>query len=216
MKIRSIYFILCFIACHYTLLAQDFEAGVWYEGEVMLNSKAQEKGLIKFDFEDNSIQVKNRNKIQTLFANQFISFSVYESLSDIRRVFFVIPYAENNGYKRPQIFELLFNGKISLVARSTPLYSPTTYPINKRLEIYKDFDASTITQYVSYELFLVDDDGNVQRLKRNKKAVINAFPDNKDSLARFIKEKKVVVSRPLEMLELVSYYNELIQDSDGS
>ena len=88
----------------------NFPSESWHRGDLVLSDGNILEGSIKYDLEADAIQLNYDNKILTYAANQLKQFRVFQE--DIReyRVFYSIPYVTEYGYKRPKLFELIFEG----------------------------------------------------------------------------------------------------------
>lgn len=205
--------IVIFLLSVFTLSAQDFPSENWYVGNVTLTSGEQKEGVIKYDLESNSIQINIDNKIETYHASQFITFTILMKKEELRRSFYVLPYANVAGYKRPTIFELIHEGQTSLVAReyiATRNMNAGSNFYNSRFGGFNDPYNRTFRQrYLAFRLFLVDNQGAVTPLSAKRNDVIAALGDHQKELKRFIKDNKLKMDRVPDMADLIAYYNNL-------
>ena len=154
------------------LHGQVFPQDNWYVGEVTLTTGDTKKGVIKYDLTANSIQINSNDRTETYHANQFYTFQIFMKKEKIMRYFYVLFYASESGYKRPTIFELIHEGKTSLLAReyiatrninnSSGLYG------NRFNDFTNPYSRSFRQQYLAFKLFLVDNQGRITVLNSKK------------------------------------------------
>lgn len=213
MSLKRVLIVLLLAVIAYQVNGQSFPQNNWYAGGVSLSTGEEKQGTIKYDLETNTIQLQWNNKIETYHASQFITFSIYLESEDLNRTFYVLPFANAAGYKRPTIFELIMEGEISLLAREyigTRNDSVNNGFIGSRWGAFNNpFPTTFTTQYLAFRLYLVDKKGNVTSLSNNRKDVIAAFGDHQKELKRYIKEQKIKVDQVADVAQLVNYFNDL-------
>lgn len=195
------------------LHAQVFPQDNWYVGEVTLTTGDTKKGVIKYDLTANSIQINSDDRTETYHANQFYTFQIFMKKEKIMRYFYVLPHANESGYKRPTIFELIYEGKISLLAREYI----ATRSINNSSGLYGNgfndftnpYSRTFRQQYLAFKLFLVDNQGRITVLNSKKNDVVAALGNHQKEMKRFIKDKKLKMDNVMDMAELIEFYNQV-------
>lgn len=202
--------VLSFVLAANLGVAQSFPQDSWYKGKLTLKNGQEKEGIIKYDLEANAIQLQTDHKIETYHANQFITFSILLRREQIYRNFYVLPHANNSGYKRPTIFELIIEGERSLLAREYIATRTSNTNSGFYGSRYSNPYTPTVSQrYLAFKLFLVDKNGSITELNTNKKDVIAAFGNYQKELKKFIKQEKIKTDKVTDMAELVDYYNGL-------
>ena len=172
----------------HSISAQQFPSENWYAGTVTLSSGEQKEGVIKYDLESNSIQLNVDNKIETYHASQFITFTISMQKEKLLRSFYVLPFANTSGYKRPTIFELIYEGKTSLLARE--YIATRNMNLNSGFYGYRfnefnsPYNRSFRQQYLAFNLFLVDSNGQITPLSSKRNDVVAALGDHQKDIKK--------------------------------
>ena len=213
---RAGIFFVFLLGLNVLIQAQQFPSDRFHLGSVTLNDGTEMKGRIKYDLESDVILITEQGKsnIVTLSANQFQFFSIDGGRDGARRGFYSVPVVNKSGYKRPRIFELISQGRISLIAREfVATRTRTSSPVSYRRSMYDPFyDPSNRIvsySYLAYNLWLIDENAEITELGENKNEVVNAFPYHHAELRRFIKKEKLKVDKIEDLAKLVTYYNSL-------
>ncbi|MEN8115814.1 MAG: hypothetical protein ABFS16_02485 [Bacteroidota bacterium] len=106
---------------------------------------------------------------------------------------------------RRGFFKVLAEGQASLYAKPAILYKePEEAGAYKEAEPAK-FISRPDVHYIRIGM-------EPAKLVSNKKELIAAFPDYQEEVAAFIKKNKTKPNRPERLIELVGYYNSLVQN----
>lgn len=213
----KLHFVILLMFVSSLLWAQSsFPNEVFHEGEVTMNDGKVYKGLIKYDLNSDVILFKNREAqgIATFGANQFKKFTIYQINVEKYRTFYTLPFRGDNGYRRPKIFEALYEGETSLVGREYIIErsTPISRGFNRRSlfdPFFRPQDNFMTTRYLAYKLFIVDQSGGIELLGKTRRDVIRAFDGHHGDLRRFMKKSKTRVNRTEDLVEIVQYYNRL-------
>lgn len=191
----------------------NFPSESWHRGDLVLNDGSVLEGSIKYDLEADAIQLDHEDKILTYAANQLKQFRVFQE--DIReyRVFYTIPYVTEYGYRRPKFFELIFEGRTSLLARefisiTTRSNASTYFRGGTRFDPYGN-SRSLKVRFLDHNLYLVNPEGKIELLGSSRKEVIYAFEGKHNELRKFIKKQRLKMDKVEDMASLVEYYNSL-------
>lgn len=192
-------------------LSFRFPSEMWHKGEVTLADGTTLEGDVSYNLEDDIVQVKVNNQIQTLAANQIQSARIFQEDISEYRMFYAIPFKNQFGYRRPKLFELVLEGETSLLAREKIILT-TTRPNDPFFGGGWRFNPNTMarnTRILEHELFLINADGKISQLTTNRKDVIYAFDGNHAELKRIIKTQRLKMDRIDDLITLVEEYNGL-------
>jgi hypothetical protein len=140
------------IAAAVTASAQkDWPSELWHDGKIVLIDGDTLKGMVKYDFQQNVVQyVVNNKQAEIYSARKVLFFEIFDETVHKYRRFFVLPYTNASNYKAPVFFELLEEGKITLLSRELLEYK--TYNNN--------FYGGSYSRLVqTYYYYLLKDDG---------------------------------------------------------
>lgn len=191
----------------------QFPSEMWHLGELTLKDGNKLEGAIKYDLQADAIQLNVNERIQTFAANQLEKFRIFQEDIGQYRTFYSIPYMNENGYKRPKLFELVFEGNTSLLAREF-ISITTRTSRNPYFRGSTRFDPyggarSTKVRFLDHNLYLVNQDGKISLLGSSRKDVIYSFEGKHSELRRFIKKERLKMDKIEDVASLVQHYNQL-------
>src|SRR5262245_33802181 len=97
--------------------AQDWPFELWHDGKIVLLEGDTLKGPIKYDLNQDVLQLNLKTKIEAYSARKVLFFEIFDITVHRYRQFFALPYTSPAGYRAPVFFELLEEGKLTLLAR---------------------------------------------------------------------------------------------------
>ena len=195
-----IFFVFLFCFTSTLIHAQEFAFEFWNEGKVVLETSDTLKGLVKYDIQNDLLQVKVRNKLESLTARKVLTFEIFDATVKRYRQFYSLPYSPNNTYKTPVFFELLCEGKITLLAREKLEYrtvnSPFFYGNYSRLVLVNVF-------------YLLKPNGVIDEFPGKKNDWLNAMETRESEVREFAKVNRLDFDDKYELTRIIDYYNSL-------
>ncbi|MDA1269430.1 MAG: hypothetical protein O2829_10150, partial [Bacteroidetes bacterium] len=95
----------------------QFPSQIWHKGTLNLADGSLVKGLVKYDLENNLVQLQEETII-TFSASNVSSFDIFDEIYGGIRKFYSLPFALNGEYETPIFFEVLTQGEhIALLCR---------------------------------------------------------------------------------------------------
>ncbi|KYG82350.1 hypothetical protein [Roseivirga echinicomitans] len=192
--------------------AQTFPSELWHEGQVNLTDGSVKSGNIKYDLDRQTVQLKIGQRNETYDASQVTSFSFLQESINARRMFYSLPYAIQNNYRRPVFFEVVVTGKMTLLAREYVVVRSNNTPssLNSRYRYldYSGFNGSR--SYLSYKMFFAKEDGTIRESSGKKNDVLYQFGEARSELKKYVKKEKLKLDRLEDVAKLVEYYNKEI------
>jgi hypothetical protein len=201
---RIFTFIVFALSCTVSL-AQQFPSEIFHEGRVILLSEDTIKGQIKYNFKNDLIEVIIGNVEQTLTARKIISFTIFDKTIDMYRSFYSIPYNLEPNYKVPMLFEVLFEGKLSLLSRETIVEET----IPQYSYYYRGTYNYTRTR-LSYEYYFLPPRGKLTKYNLKKFELYDLMNDREPQIKQYIKKNSLKTDDRSDLIRIVSYYNSLI------
>jgi hypothetical protein len=182
-----------------TSLAQQFAFEYWHEGKVILDTGDTLKGALKYDMQTDLLQFQADEKNQSFTARKVLFYEIFDVTIKQYRQFYSLPYSVSNGYKAPVFFELLTEGKITLLCREALEYrsyssSFYSYGSNTRLVLV-------------YKYFLLQDDGGIVEYMGKKNDWLDLMDKRSDDVQRYAKTNKLSFDDKNELVKIVTYYN---------
>ena len=203
--------------------AQEFPSELWYLGELRLKDGTRLKGNLMYNLEKDIVQLEREERIETYSAQQVISFVLTMPDSDDEaqkqagyRYFFSLPLANNTGYKRLSFFEVVVEGKATLLVREyiTMVTDNTNWQRNRRnLRGFSMMDAQSLRpntrRVLAHKMYLGSLDGKIREIPRKRRQVLYLFRDHEKTMKKYIKAKKLKLDRIEDMARFFIHYNKI-------
>ncbi len=181
-------------------MAQQFAFEFWHEGRVVVDTGDTLKGTLKYSMQNDLLQYQFENKNLSFSARNALYFEIFDGTIKQYRQFFSLPYSVSPGYKTPVFFELLAEGKITLLCREAVeyrTYSSTFYyyGTNTRLVLV-------------YKYFLLQENGEIVEFTGKKGDWLDMMGKYADDVQAYAKKNKLAFDDKYELTKIISYYND--------
>ncbi len=209
---KLIFFLLMLPAASY-VHAQEFPSEVWHKGKVVLLSEDTISGLLKYDFQNDLVQLNVQDVLQTYGARKLLYFQIYDETIKTFRNFYALPYNVQANYEIPILFEALFEGKLSLLCReeivteSSPNYNtyPYSYYSYPGMQNYSQSRAR-----LKYTYYFLDERGEITMYNLKKSELATFFPKYQTEMKQYIKKNNLQHDSIRDLVRLTAYYNALL------
>ena len=190
-----------FTLAHSNLQAQQWPFELWHEGKIILESGDTLRGLIKYDFAQDLVQYNFDDKRTEAFsARKVLYFEIFDNTVRKYRQIFALPYTNSSGYRAPVFFELLEEGKMTLLSRELLEYRSNTSPY---------YLGSFTRQVLVNKYFFLDEKGNITEFTGNKSDLLNLMGKKSDDVEKYIKTNKLKYDDKYDFARIVAYYNSI-------
>jgi hypothetical protein len=195
--------------------AQEFPSEIWHNGKVVLLSEDTIVGQLKYDFQNDLVQVNIQNVLQTYSARKLLYFQLYDETIKTHRHFYALPYNVQANYTVPILFEALFEGKLSLLCReeivteSMPNYN--TYPYSYYSNPGNQYYNQSRTR-LKYTYYFLGQNGEIRMYNLKKNELMSFFPKYQQEVKQYIKKNKLEHDSIRDLVRLTAYYNALLGD----
>jgi hypothetical protein len=197
----SISFLLFLFFLSTCSIAQQWPFEFWHEGKIMLESGDTLKGRVKYDMQQDIIQFNIPNQTAEAYsARKILSFEIFDNTVRRYRLFFSLPYASNTNYKAPIFFELLEEGKMTLLAREALEYR--TY--NNAYFVGSYTRLVLVNKY-----FFLKENGNIEEFLGKKNDLLEMMGKKAETVEKFIKVNRLQFDEKYDLIKIVDYYNSL-------
>lgn len=184
-----------------SIAQQNWPSELWHDGKVVLLEGDTLKGLVKYDFQLNTVQfVVNDRKAEIYHARKVLYFEIFDETVHRYRNFFVLPYRNASNYKAPVFFELLVEGRITLLSREFLEYR--TYS-----SAFYGGSYSRLVQ--TYDYFLLKEDGTIEDFKGNKNDLLALMGNKGKEVEKYVKANRLDFDEKYDIARIVAYYNSL-------
>ncbi|MCZ8021526.1 MAG: hypothetical protein O9302_07110 [Cyclobacteriaceae bacterium] len=183
------------------LIAQRWPFELWHEGKIVLETGDTLKGNVKYDLAQDLLQYSSTKKIAEAYtARKVVFFEIFDQTVRKYRQFFSLPYSANNTYKTPVFFELLAEGKLTLLCREAIEFRTYNNPY---------FVGSYSRQVLVNYFFFLDEKGNINAFSGRRSDLLNLMQKRRDEVEKYMKKNRLTIDEKYEMAQIVSYFNTL-------
>jgi hypothetical protein len=183
-----------------SLCAQQFPSDFWHEGRVVLLEGDTLRGNIKYDLQQDLIQLSVSNQNTTFSARKVLFFEIFDTSVRKYRQFFALPFTTVAGYRSPVFFELLEEGKMTLLARESVEYRTYNSPY---------YMGSYSRLVLIYKYYFLDEKGNINEFNGNKSDLLEMMNMKSEEVEKYIKANKLRYDDKYDFAKIVAYYNSL-------
>ncbi len=195
--------ILLFSCTIQSLLSQSFPSQMWHDGWMVTSEQDTLKGTIKYDMAADAVQVQSEGVLKTYSSRKMLFFEIFDQSVDNYRQFYSLAYEVNYDYKVPILFEVLYEGPLTLLVREAIVEE--TVP---QMQAFAMGGYNT-RQRLAYTYYFLDRKGNIT-LFNGKKGELTALMGNKiGSVREFIKDNKLKTDRMRDLVRITAFYNSL-------
>lgn len=190
------------ILCSVIATAQQFPFEFWHEGKAILETGDTLRGKIKYDPQNDLIQLERNKKFETLTSRKVIFYEIFDQQQNNYRQFFALPYSPSGGYKTPVFFELLAEGKITLLAKEALEYRSSN----------AGFYYGSVSRLVLvHKYFLLKENGSIERVTGSKVDFLNMMGSRSEEVRNYMKANRLGLERKDEIGKVIGYYNSLFK-----
>lgn len=198
--VRSALLVLLIFFCA-DAAAQKFPSDLWHEGKIVLLEGDTLRGSVKYDLQQDLVQYGVANERTTAFsARKVLFFEIFDNSVRRYRQFFALPFTTTSGYKAPVFFELLEEGKMTLLSRESVEYRTYNSPY---------YMGSYSRLVLVHKYYFLDDKGNISEFTGNKNDLIQLMKNKGDEVEKYIKTNKLRHEDKHDFTRIVAYYNSL-------
>ncbi len=184
-----------------TIAQRDWPSELWHDGKVVLTSGDTLKGNIKYDFNQDLVQYVVSNRTAEIYsARKVLFFEIFDETVHKYRRFFALPYTNPTGYKASTFFELLEEGKMTLLSRELLEY-----------KVYNSsfYGGSYSRMVQTFYYFFLKEDGTIEDFKGKKNDLLDLMGNKVNSVEKYIKANRLDFDDKYDVARMVAYYNTL-------
>ena len=181
---------------------RNWPSEMWHEGRIVLVDGDTLKGLIKYDFQQDLVQyIVNKKQAEVYTARKVLMFEIFDETVHKYRKFFSLPYTNTSNYKAPIFFELLEEGKMTLLSRELLEYK--TYS--------SSFYGGSYSRLVqTYYFYLLKEDGTIEDFRGNKNDLLALMGNKSKDVEKYIRANRLDFDDKYDVAKIVAYYNSLM------
>ena len=207
---KYVFFLIFFIS--HICFAQRFPKDIWHKGQLVTNAGDTISGNLKYDFDSQSIQLDDGKTLKAFNVNNLFFFEIYDETIRDYRQFYSLLYEVGYDYNVPVLFEMMIEGKLSLllreriVAESTQSFLPSYYAYGIMPSFSNNYG---YINKVKYDYFFLTDDGKIHRFKGKKKELFNLMNDKSSHIKDYVNKNRINLKKMSDLARIVNYYNRI-------
>jgi hypothetical protein len=181
---------------------QQFPSDFWHQGKLVLDGGDTLRGQLKYNLQNDLVQLQINGRLETFTPRKVVFFEIFDQAVRKYRQFYSLPYSGEAQYKTTVFFELMEEGKMTLLCRENLEYKTYSsgyyYGSYTRLVLVNHF-------------FFLKEDGSIIRFSGNKNDLLDLMGDKADQVKRFIKTNKISFDNKYGFAAAIEYYNSLFK-----
>ena len=185
-----------------TARAQKWPFELWHEGRIVLLEGDTLKGKVKYDLQQDLVQfVFPDLRTEAFTARKVLFFEIFDTTVQKYRQFFALPYSATSSYRAPVFFELLEEGKMTLLAREAVEYRSYNSPYY--------YGGSYSRPVLVYKYFFLEENGDIKEFMGNKNDLLEMMGKKAEEVEKYMKGNKLKYDEKYDLAKIVAYYNSL-------
>lgn len=197
---RSVFFV-CLLVFGWVATAQ-FSKDVWHEGYLVTVDEDTIRGELKYDQDANVVQLIRNNVVKTFSSHTIFYFEIFDKIVQNYRQFYSIPYNVRYDYQIPILFELLYEGPLSLLARETIVHET----INTNSAYW---GTGVMRDRVAYTFYFLDKNGKMQEYNGKKPDLLHIMAKKSTQVKSFIKKNRLNITETRDIIRITAFYNSI-------
>lgn len=200
MKISAI---ILFSLISISASAQQFAFELWHEGKLILDSGDTLRGKIKYDLQSDLIQYQTNEqqpKLESYTARKVLFFEIFDGTVKRYRIFYSLPYSTSGQYKAPVFFELMEEGKLTVLCREA-----LEYRTSSSFYYYGSYTRLILVN----KYFLLKENGNIEEYRGKKNDWYELMRGKEDEVQKYVRANRLDLDEKYELTQAVNYYNSL-------
>lgn len=183
--------------------AQRFPFEFWHEGKIVLEEGDTLRGNIKYDLQSDLLQYEKDNKLGSYTARKVVYFDIFDKTVKRYRYFYSLPYAAMGAYKAPVFFELMAEGKLTLLCREA--VELRSYPSS----FY--YYGSTNRMVLVYKYFFLNPQGMIEPFTGKRSDLIAMMGNQGSAVEKYIKTNRLSLDSKYEFAQIIEFYNSQVK-----
>ncbi|MEP2023457.1 MAG: hypothetical protein ABJH98_09425 [Reichenbachiella sp.] len=201
---KKVFAFYLFVLLGLPTMAQEFSSRMFHKGWLVTEDQDTVRGDLKYDMETNAVQIViEKEKINTYSSKKILFFEIYDNILKTYRQFYAIPYQVESNYKIPILFEVLYEGKTSLLVREKIVMSSDPYN-----QSYF-YGPSSTSEKLAFSYYFVDTQGNMTLYNGKKNHLFEILNENSDQVKKYVKSNKLKTDNMRDIVRITAFYNSL-------
>ncbi len=182
--------------------AQQWPFQLWHEGRIVLERGDTLRGFVKYDIQQDFVQYNMKDKvIETYTPRKVLFFEIFDISVHKYRQFYSLPYNLAGAYNTSVFFELLVDGKMTLLSREA--LELVTYNSPYYVGGYS-------RQVLVNKFFIMNEKGVIEPFKGDKRSLLRLLGKQADDVQQYMHANRLDYTNKYDLARIVEYYNSLL------
>jgi len=196
-----IIFYLIFLL-HSTWSFSQLSSREWHKGIVVTTNQDTISGEIKYDFSSNMITLIKNESVIAFSSHKLMYFEIYDESYKSYREFYAIPHRNASNYLTPILFELQFEGVLSLLSREKIVIETSS--------VGYGYGVPVISQpTVRYDFYFLTKGGKLTQFSGSKRDLLIILAKKKNEIQSFIKGNRLKTDDLRDLVRIIAFYNSI-------
>ncbi len=182
---------------------QRFSSEVFHDGLIVTSDKDTLRGNVKYDLEANALTLVSAGKTKSFSSQKVFYFEIFDKIINNYRQFYSIPYNVNFDYKIPVFFEVVYEGKLSLLRREQIVVQT----VNTTSAYWGG--GNVRRNVIQYSYYFLDDKGRITFFSGKKKDLLQFMSRKQSQVKQFIKDNKLDTDESADLVRITAFYNSI-------
>jgi hypothetical protein len=193
--------VLAFLLISFSGFSQRWPFELWHDGKVILSNGDTLTGLVKYELQQEIVQFATSDKNALVYsARKVLFFEIFDNTIHQYRQFFALPYSASGSYEAPVFFELLSEGKLTLLTKEELQYR--SVPIGY-------YGGSYTRQVLVNHFFLMNEKGKIEPFTGKKHDLLQLMGRSADAVDEFIRKNRLKMEEKMDFAQIIEFYNSL-------
>jgi hypothetical protein len=186
------------------LSGQQFAFEYWHSGRAVLDTGDTLRGNIKYELQSDILQVQANKKLESFTARKVLFFEIFDETVKRYRTFYSLPFSQAGQYKAPVFFELLEEGKLTVLCRESLEYRTTS----SSFYYYGNYTRLVLV----YKYFILKENGDIEEFNGKKNDWYELMRNKADEVESYVKSNRLDFNDKYELGRIIAYYNSLYKN----
>ncbi len=195
------------------MLAQQFPSDMWHPGQLVTKGGDTIKGDLKYDFDNQSIQLDDGKTLKAYNVNNLYFFEIFDETINDYRQFYSLLYEISYNYRVPVLFEMVIEGELSLLLREKIVaesvsnnYFPSYYSYSMIPRYQNNY---SYINKIKYDYFFLNPKGKIYKFSGKKRELFQIMDKKSKEIKEYFNDKKINLKKMVDIVKVTNYYNKI-------
>ncbi|EMR00939.1 hypothetical protein [Cesiribacter andamanensis] len=207
LKFTTFSTVLLLLVLPATLEAQQWSR-FWKPGQLILLDGDTLTGELRYDIVNDAVQIRlEDDRIHSYSGKKLLTFSIEEHPRRAVRRFYSLPYQVRGNYQAQRLFEVLYEGKLTLLCRPY-----MEHLVDVAYE--EEEESGKKKQDPVYEYYFLQADGSVHLYRPRLGRLLSIMSSRHREIRSYMQDYHLRYDQMRDLVRITAYYNALPAAAD--